>query len=144
MTVVIDANIALALAIPLPYSDQAKEHIDHWQRDGTQLVAPALWGYEVVSGLCKASKIGLLTLQHAASAIDNLWALGVEEITASEEMHRQALVWAERLGHKVAYDAQYLVVAQQYEAPLWTADERLVKNARSINVDWIHWIGERV
>jgi predicted nucleic acid-binding protein len=142
MTVVIDANVALALAIPLPYSDQAKEHIAHWQQDGTQLVAPALWGYEIVSGLCKASKTGLLAQQHAASAIDNLWALGVEEIPASKEIHQQALVWADRLGQTVAYDAQYIVVAQQLNAPLWTADERLVRNARSIGIDWIHWVGE--
>jgi predicted nucleic acid-binding protein len=142
MTAVIDANITLALVIPLPYSDQAKEHIDRWQQDGIQLFAPALWGYEVASGLRKASKIGLLTSEQAAFAVDHLWSLGIEEVPASKEMHQQALLWADRLGQTAAYDAQYIVVAELLKMPFWTADERLVDNVRSTGVEWIHWIGE--
>jgi predicted nucleic acid-binding protein len=142
MTIVIDANIALALIIPLPYSDQAKEHFDRWQQDGIQIFAPALWGYEVVSGLCKASKIGLLTAEQAASAINHLWELGVEEVSASKEMHRQALLWAARLRQTAVFDAQYIVVAELLKMPFWTADEKLVNNIRSIGIEWIHWIGK--
>ena len=143
MTIVIDANIALALTIPLPYSDQVKEHFDRWQQDGIQLLAPALWGYEVASGLSKASKIGLLTPEQAASAVDHLWALGVEEVSASKEMHQQALLWAARLRQTAAYDAQYIVVAELLKIPFWTADEKLVNNVRSMGIEWIHWIGEK-
>ena len=142
MTAVIDANIALALVIPLPYSAQAEERIDRWQQEGVELFAPALWGYEVTSGLRKATKIGLLTPEKAASAVDHLWALGVEEIPASKEMHQQALMWAGRLEQSAAYDAQYIVVAELFNAPFWTADEKLVNNIRSMGVEWIHWVSE--
>lgn len=142
MAIVIDANITLALVVPLPYSGQAKEHFDQWQQDAIQLFAPALWGYEVASGLCKASKIGLLTPEQAAFAIDHLWSLGVEEVPASKHMHQQAIIWAARLRQTVAYDAQYIIVAEMLKVPFWTADEKLVNNVRSMGIEWFHWIGE--
>ena len=54
MTVVVDANVTLALALPLPYSSQSARQIDEWRAQRATLVAPVLWGYEVTSGLRRA------------------------------------------------------------------------------------------
>jgi predicted nucleic acid-binding protein len=58
------------------------------------------------------------------------------------EVHENALRWAERLGHSRTYNAQYLAVAEQWGLPLWTADQRLVNGARQVGVTWVHWVGE--
>ncbi len=139
-TVVIDANLALALAIPLPYSDRARILFEEWKEKGQDLVAPSLWGYEVISGLRKSVVLGVLTSEQADDAVQHLWALDTQQLSATLEQHRRAIEWAERLEHTVAYDAHYLVVAEDLGAPFWTADGKLAKKARSIGADWVHWI----
>ncbi len=103
---------------------------------------PALWGYEVVSGLRKAITSGVLTEKEAYGAVEDLWALDLQEIPATPGRHRQALAWAERLGQAVAYDAQYLVVAEELDAPFWTADKPLSTGARATGANWVRWIGD--
>lgn len=139
--IVIDANLALALAVPLPYSDRVEQLFDGWREEGVQFAVPALWGYEVVSGLRKAVVADVLTKEEADSSVQHLWAFDLEEIPATIERHHRALEWAERISQKVAYDAQYLVVAEEVDAQFWTADQSLVKSATAAGADWVHWIG---
>ncbi len=40
----------------------------------------------------------------------------------------------------VAYDAQYLALAEQTGAEFWTADKRLADRARRRNARWVKWI----
>jgi predicted nucleic acid-binding protein len=141
-TIVIDANVALALVVPLAYSDRVIQLMEEWQEGAILFVVPALWGYEVVSGLRKAVTADVLTEEEAERAIQALWALDIEEVPATVERHRQALIWSERLGQTVAYDAQYMMVAEELDVPLWTADRPLSKAARAAGDDWVHWIGE--
>ena len=54
MRIVLDANIVAALIIPLPYSDQATHRMMDWQDTGTELIAPTLLEYEMVTVLRKA------------------------------------------------------------------------------------------
>ncbi|MDX1599874.1 MAG: type II toxin-antitoxin system VapC family toxin [Anaerolineales bacterium] len=141
-TIVVDANITLALVVPLKYSNQAEEQFQRWSSKGMQFAAPALWGYEVVSALRKAVAAEVLAEGEADRAVRDIWALGVEEIAGTIEGHRRALAWSMRLGQTAAYDAQYLVVAEDLEAQMWTADRRLFRAAKAAGVDWMHWVGE--
>jgi len=141
-TIVVDANIGLALVVPLAYSDRVQDLFRRWQEGAVRFAVPALWGYEVDSGLRKAVVSGVLTEAEADAAVQNLWALDIQEIPATTDSHRQSLDWAKRLNQTVAYDAQYLVVAEQLNAPLWTADRRLAQAARSTGADWVHWVSE--
>ncbi len=141
-TIVIDANLALALVVPLPYTERVIELVDRWHGQAVRFAVPALWGYEVVSGLRKSVTAGVLTAKEADAAVRDLWALDVQEIPATINRHRQSLAWAERLGQTVAYDAQYLVVAEELQAPFWTADRPLAEVAQSVGARWVRWIGE--
>jgi predicted nucleic acid-binding protein len=140
---VIDANIGLALVVPLSYSGWVQDLLQQWHKQRLRLAVPELWGYEVTSGLRKAVASGFLTDTEAREALQGLWALDLEEIPASLERHGRALAWAKRLNQSVAYDSQYLVVAEELAAPLWTADRRLAVSARGAGVDWVHWIEDR-
>jgi len=141
-TVVIDANIGLALALPLPYSDQVFELMGRWNAARVRFAVPALWGFEVVSGLRKAVVAGMLTSEEASAAIQELWALDIQEIETTLEMHLRALAWAERLGQRVAYDTQYLVVAEGLNAPFWTADRSLADAAQGVGASWVRSISQ--
>ncbi|MBI5304229.1 MAG: hypothetical protein HY868_19005 [Chloroflexi bacterium] len=68
MKIVVDANIALALVMPLAYSEQAHRQFAIWVKDSTELVAPTLWSYEVVASLRKAVATKWLTPERAESA----------------------------------------------------------------------------
>jgi len=127
--------------VNLPYSDRVRQLAQEWLAEDIRLVVPALWGYEVVSAIRKAVTAHLLTTDEGDEAIQDLWSLDIKEVPGTIERHIRALSWAARLGQMVAYDAQYLVVAEELGAAFWTADRSLSEAARSLGADWVHWIG---
>ena len=140
--IVIDANVAVALAVPLPYSETAAKRVIEWQTSADEILAPNLWGYEVVSALRKAVTAKALSPDEADERLAFILSIGVREIAPDLELHQQALHWAARLGQGAAYDAAYLALAEKLGATFWTGDRRLANNARQTGVNWIHWIGE--
>jgi len=140
--IVVDANLCVALIIPLPYSEAAAKRWLAWETERVSLYAPLLWEYEVVSALRKAIVAGLINREETESALRRLFILGVEMVPADVECHRSALQWSERIGQPVAYDGQYLALAEALQADLWTADKRLIDALKSQNLSWLHWIGE--
>ncbi len=141
MTVVVDANVTLALALPLPYSSHADRRIDEWRAERATMVAPRLWDYEVTSGLRRALWRRLITQSQLEEALTLLEALELETIDPSPSLNRGALRWADRLGQSKAYDGHYVTLAEELKAQFWTADERLRNALVEHGVAWAHWIG---
>jgi predicted nucleic acid-binding protein len=143
MTVfVVDANFSLAQVLPLPYSPAVIWRMRVWQDELPHILVPGLWEYEVVTGLRRACHQRLLSLEQAQSSLDELLGMELEVVPASLKLHRRSLEWAERLGQSRAYDSQYLALAEQVNAELWTGDRRLANGAAALGVDWVHWVGE--
>jgi predicted nucleic acid-binding protein len=142
MSLVIDANLVVALAIPLPYSEAARNKLVSWKAADEQIFTPMLCEYEVTSALRKAVNVGLLDSEQGMLALRNIHTLNVHSIAPNIELHQQALRWAERLKQSKAYDAQYLALAEELRSVLWTGDLRLVNGARQAGADWVHWVGE--
>lgn len=142
MRVVIDASIALALIVPVPYSPCAAQQFRTWKEAGAEILVPALWEYEVVSGLRKAIVVGALTAEEATAGLQMILALNIEAVMPTLAHHQRALSWAERLGQRVAYDASYMALAEEVHAEFWTADKRLVNGAQQMGATWVRWIGE--
>lgn len=140
--VVIDANVAVALTIELPWSTQARARVAGWQGTRTSILVPVLWQYELISALRKARQAGLLAPDEVDRALTSLFSLGVQSIQPDLELHRQALRWADRLGQAVAYDAQYLALAERIGATFWTADRRLHDRSRECGAGWVRLISE--
>jgi predicted nucleic acid-binding protein len=141
--VVIDANLAAALVLPLPYSDQASDKIFSWKRSRTELYAPLLIEYEIAAILRKAVVAGWLTTTVTTEALQQIWALNIVCQAPTLELHQQALDWAERLGHSKTYDAHYLALADHLRLDFWTADRRLANGTQQAGVTWVYWIGDR-
>jgi predicted nucleic acid-binding protein len=144
MRIVLDANVVAALIIPLPYSDQAMHRMMNWQESETKLIAPMLLEYEMVTVLRKAVVAEMITADEAADAIVSLLDLNIETVAPTQSLHDSALRWAEQLNQTVAYDAQYLALAEQLGVGFWTADHRLMNGARQVGATWVHWIGENL
>ena len=140
--VVVDANFSLAHVLPLPYSPAVIQRMRAWQNELPRILVPGLWEYEVVTGLRRACFQGLLSLEQAQTSLDELLGMVLEVVPASAKLHRRALEWAERLGQSRAYDAQYLALAEQAGAELWTGDRRLANDAAALSVEWVHWVGK--
>ncbi len=142
MSVVVDANVVVALALPCPYSEQAAARIAAWKQAGIELLAPTLLEYEVLSVLRKAVAVGRLSAAMAGEAMRAVLDLGIRCLPPDSELHESALRWTERLGQAKSYDAHYLAVAQQQHGELWTGDRRLANGAHQAGVGWVHWVGE--
>jgi predicted nucleic acid-binding protein len=140
--VVVDANLSLAQVLPLPYSLAVIQRMRVWQDELPCILVPGLWEYEVVTGLRRACFQRLLSLEQAQSSLDELLGMELEVVPASPNLHRRVLEWAEQLGQSRTYDAQYLALAEQEGAELWTGDRRLANGAAALGVDWVHWVGE--
>lgn len=136
--VLIDANLSLALVLPLPYSQKAESRIDSWFAQGRRLLVPLLWEYEIASALRKAEWLGVVPAQRVADCLHELWALRFERIPPSPELHARAIQWSRRLGQSKAYDGQYLASAEVVDGELWTADGPLAEQARRLGVQWVY------
>lgn len=142
VTIVVDSNLVVALALPLPYDALAVQAFSLWSRQGEWLIAPLLFEYELTSLVRKGVALRQLREERALPVLHQLQQSGVETIAPTPELHRLALRLAERVGQSKAYDAQYLALASRENAPFWTANRRLARAAQSAGLAWVHWIGE--
>lgn len=140
--IIVDANLCIALIVPLPYSETVAKKWLSWEAERINLYAPSLWEYEIVFALRKAIVAGIISSNEAGSALKRLFALGVEVVYPDMDLHQSALRWSECIGQPVAYDGQYLALAEALQADLWTADKRLVDTLKDQKLPWLHWIGE--
>jgi predicted nucleic acid-binding protein len=140
--VVIDAHLALALILPLPYSQPAAQQFERWKRARMVLHAPDLWSYEVASGLRKAISDRAISPEAAAEGLRSLWALNVAQTPPDPGLALDALRWAERLGRRIACDAVYLALAERLGVEFWTADSALARNLRQMGVAWARSVAD--
>lgn len=137
---VIDASATLGLFLRLPYSESVDHRMQAWEAEQARLVVPTLWEYECLIGLRRAGTLKLIPSQEAGQMIEDLLALEFQRVAPTLELHRAALLWAERIGQSKVYDAQYLALAESLSAEFWTADQRLFHSLQGLGVNWIHAI----
>jgi len=136
----VDASLILRTLVPGPLSDQALVMLERWQRDKTELFAPALLAFEVTSTLRRFVHLGELTPVEGEEAFQRFLEL---DIRLSSRRGIFPLAWrlAQELNRPRAYDTAYLALAEILGCDFWTADERLY-NAVSRKLGFVKWIGE--
>lgn len=142
MTAVVDANLLASQALPLPYGDVAIQRLMLWQRSEELIVAPVLLVYELTTIMRKAIVAGWLSDTAAAEKLREILQAGPRLIVPDDDLNREALSWAKRIGQNKAYDAHYLALAARESATFWTADRRLANAAQQTGLTWVHWIGD--
>jgi predicted nucleic acid-binding protein len=119
--VVIDASVALALALDEPEAPQVRDAIAGWISEGRSRVVPAHFWLEVVSRLSRPpGGAGAFVLE----AIHRLDSLGLEAVDIDRPLLVRAIDLMERTGLTV-YDAAYLALADRLDGELATFDTKL-------------------
>lgn len=115
---VIDASVGLKWVVEEELSHVARPLI------GKTLHAPALFLLECGNALWRKVRQGDMTKQTAQSCMATLENAPLQ-LTADESLAGQALSLSIELGHPV-YDCAYLALAIRHDAPMVTADRRIV------------------
>jgi predicted nucleic acid-binding protein len=136
---VIDANLLVELARSGPWAALADQLIRQSVAAGEELHAPQLAPYEVASGLTLSVAAGALPRGELGEALARLAEIA---LTLHPPGPLGVLVeTALAQERSSAYDAAYLVLAERLGAELWTADRKLVRNARALGRS-VRFIGE--
>jgi len=139
---VIDANIVIPKLIPTLQTPLALKLWEKFQSEHISLHAPRLWIYEFTSTVQKYLAAGQISEPENEKAVKTAFGMDIGFVEDSVELSISATKWATRLKQLVAYDGFYLAVAEQLDAPFWTADKRLANNVRQLGVNWVYWMGD--
>jgi predicted nucleic acid-binding protein len=86
---VIDADVALALVIATPYSDQVQALWERCSNLQTVVFAPDLWAYEVTSALRKAMAVTGMQLSDAVSRLEVLTQWRTDDLYRCQHLRRR-------------------------------------------------------
>jgi len=127
LTVVVDANLVVALAIDRERGPLVDAQFRAWAAAGEIMHAPSLLRYEAANALARTVAAGDLS---AAAAEDAFRAISALSIVLHElEDGSPVLRLTAELKRRSAYDAAYIALAQELGAVLWTFDGPLARNA---------------
>jgi len=131
----IDANVAIRAAVD--GSDAALDAFSAWSAADVELIAPDLWLSEAITAVRRSVARRQRSASDGEVAIGDLFRLPIASVPIDQELALAALAWADRLGQQKAYDALYLAVAERHQAPLVTADDRLLARCRQLGIDFV-------
>jgi predicted nucleic acid-binding protein len=132
LTVVLDANVAVALSLVDARAAAVERKLAEWRDAGEALHAPSLFRFEVANALTRSVVADLIDLADAEAAWQRI--TGMPIALHDLEDGPAAIEVAQRLQRKSAYDAAYVVLAQELGAILWTFDGPLARNASGVGL----------
>lgn len=125
--VVLDTSVAMSWVLPDEHQEATLRLRERTIDDPTiRLLVPPIFWSEVTNVLAMAVRRSRITPSFAKQALAALQDFGIDEYQVRP---LDSLILAIRT-QLSAYDAQYLALAQDTAAPLWTLDNRLQQAAK--------------
>lgn len=128
-TIIIDASVAAKWLLPDEYDPRANIVKKAFKDREIAVAVPTLIFYEINNLLKSAVLSKRISLKDSVDFYKNFINLGFT-VHWSKELLRKTLQKALNLNIS-SYDAAYVVLAENLQIPLFTADEKLVKKAKS-------------
>ncbi|MBM4293397.1 MAG: type II toxin-antitoxin system VapC family toxin [Deltaproteobacteria bacterium] len=125
---VVDASVMIKWVAGDPAEadqDQAMKLLQAWMSGEVELMAPALWQYEV------GNLLGRRLPQEAEEKLALLFNLGIKILNLSPNMCRRCFSWM-RERAVTFYDAAYLAAALETGGFLVTADEKFNQRMKDV------------
>jgi predicted nucleic acid-binding protein len=130
---VIDTSVCVKQFINDPLTPKVNQLFDHLKDPAAQFFVPDLFYIECANVLCKYVRANLYTAEQADADLIDLKALQLQ-VTSTQSLMIEAAEIALKYGIS-AYDASYIALSQQVEAPLLTLDKRLVNSLTDSHFD---------
>jgi predicted nucleic acid-binding protein len=124
--VVVDVSVAAKVFCLEAGSDRARAML----KSGAVVAAPDLLFVEMASLAAKRVRRGLCSAQLGRDAVGSIGEL-IDEVAPLSGLAARAFLFARDNGFS-AYDGAYLALAERLNAPVLTADERLIERARAL------------
>ena len=124
---VVDASVVVKWFIEEEYSREARLLRDAYRDGLIDLIAPSLLPYEVLNALKYSNVFGEEELKEIAHILDDFQ---ITLYSIEGRLSELSVEIAYRKGVTI-YDAAYVALAVESEAPLYTADEKLLRKTRS-------------
>jgi len=138
--VAIDASIVLKWYLAdEEYGKNAISLLDKYLSNELDIFAPSLLEYEVINGLIIAQKRGRIKEEKILTAIDGFVSLEIKLKNLSL-FYPRVLHYC-KVYNRSVYDASYLVLADEEQISLITADEELYNIVKK-DLKWVKWIGD--
>jgi predicted nucleic acid-binding protein len=138
--VVSDSGILLSNYLSVPLRGKAKAILDYWDQNGTKLVAPTLFQYEIVAVIRKEVHFKRITAERGLRLRDALLAKPVQ-LYFDEALLKRAYEIATQYGRPTAYDTQYVALAERLGCDFWTNDQRLFNALSQQIVPNVYYLG---
>lgn len=136
---VLDSGILLATVQNEAHTASAKRLIGTLAEQDVHILAPTLLRYELASVVRKWVARGLTDSAQADAALRMLLRFPVTLLHDAALVKRGYEI-AAQFQRSTAYDTQYIAVAERFDCPFWTADERLY-NALKEKFNNLKWVG---
>ena len=128
MSIVVDANLLVALVSGDPRGSRVSQAMLDWVNQGIDLHAPELARYELVNALTRLIVAKAFPAERVNEAWNDILILPItyHGLTNGPRIVEISLA----LKRQSAYDGAYLALAESLNAELYTLDGPLYRNAR--------------
>jgi predicted nucleic acid-binding protein len=140
MRVCVASGFVATAVLDEPLSDTVRILLEQWANTETELIAPDLWAYEVVSITHKAVLRGHIPLSRRSEILRAFFSFRIT-LLRPPGIHERASDLAANLGLPAPYDAHYLALSEREGTEFWTRDNRLYNTVHT-TLPWVHWVGE--
>lgn len=129
LRIVLDTNICIKQFIADPLTPKVNQLFDHFNDPKAEFFIPDLFYVECANTLWKYVKANLYNAEQIKADLTDLKALRFTVIS-NKELITEAVDISLNYGIS-AYDASYVALSNQVNAPLLTLDQRLVNSLRN-------------